>query len=166
MLKLYKRIDGVLHYHEAWSTGECLVEHWGVVGDTGAVAEHTLLDGVSEEEMTARLLQPAIEKGFAPIGEEMTWLVVVYRTGPKSSRKDVSKRHAVEDRLNHVLGWTGCGACDGGSASGGTMEVACQVVDFEIAKRVIEANLAGTEFGDFVRVGEDDLDSIISAGRT
>ena len=40
--------------------------------------------------------------------------------------------------MDEVLGWTGLGHTDGGSIGSGTMEVGCVVVDFEIAKKVIE----------------------------
>lgn len=39
------------------------------------------------------------------------------------------------------------------------MEVCCFVVDFEIAKRVIEADLAGTEFSDFTRIYDENADA-------
>jgi hypothetical protein len=65
---------------------------------------------------------------------------------------DLEKRHKLEDRLNETLGWTGIGHCDGGSIGSGTMEACCLVVDFEAAKRVIEADLPGTEFADFSRI--------------
>jgi hypothetical protein len=54
--------------------------------------------------------------------------------------------------MDETLGWTGLGACDGGSIGGGTMEVCNFVVDFDVAKRVIEEDLAGTEFADYVRI--------------
>ncbi|WP_201778926.1 hypothetical protein [Rhodopirellula islandica] len=54
--------------------------------------------------------------------------------------------------MNETLGWTGLGHCDGGSIGSGTMETCCIVVDFEIAKRVIAADLAGTKFADFTQI--------------
>jgi hypothetical protein len=40
MIKLYKRIEGILHYHEAWLTDGVITEHWGRVGERGASGEH------------------------------------------------------------------------------------------------------------------------------
>jgi len=71
------------------------------------------------------------------------------------TKEDVAKRHALEDRLNEALGWTGLGECDGGSIGSGTMEACCFVVDSEIAKRVIENDLAGTEFSDYLRIYDE-----------
>jgi hypothetical protein len=36
------------------------------------------------------------------------------------------------------------------------MEVCCFVVDFETAKRVIEADLRGTRFANFTRIYDED----------
>jgi hypothetical protein len=36
------------------------------------------------------------------------------------------------------------------------MEVCCYVVDFEIAKRVIAADLEGTPFADYTRIYRED----------
>jgi hypothetical protein len=54
--------------------------------------------------------------------------------------------------MDEVLGWTGLGNTDGGSIGSGTMEVGCVVVDFEIAKNVIEKSLKGTEFENYSRI--------------
>jgi hypothetical protein len=35
MLKLYKRMKRVLHYHEARLHGAKITEHWGKVGERG-----------------------------------------------------------------------------------------------------------------------------------
>jgi len=60
--------------------------------------------------------------------------------------------------MNETLGWTGLGACDGGSIGSGSMEVCCFVVDFNAAKQVIEADLEGTEFGDYSRIYDEGID--------
>lgn len=41
----------------------------------------------------------------------------------------------------------------------GTMEVCCYVVDFDIAKKVIEEELKGTEFGNYTRIYNKSEDS-------
>jgi hypothetical protein len=154
MLKLYKRVDSELRYRESWSTGNALIEHWGTVGEPGDTQQHPLPAGSSEEDAILQVLRPALADGFEPWDEdEYSWLFVVYRTSGMTSTEALRKRHAAEDRLNHVLGWAGCGECDGGSTSRGTMEVACRVVDFDLAKRVIVEVLSGTEFGDYIVIG-------------
>jgi hypothetical protein len=70
---------------------------------------------------------------------------------------DLDKRHKLEAKLNETLGWTGLGMCDGGSIGSGTMEV-CLVVDFALAKSVIETDLQGTEFADFSRIYDEDAE--------
>ena len=46
----------------------------------------------------------------------------------------------------------------GGSIGSGTMEVCCFVVDFELAKTVIEADLKDTEFADFTRIYDEEAE--------
>jgi hypothetical protein len=38
------------------------------------------------------------------------------------------------------------------------MEVCCYVVDFEIARSVIEADLSGTEFGNYTRIFDENAE--------
>ena len=52
--------------------------------------------------------------------------------------------------MNETLGWAGLGNCDGGSI--GTMEICNFVVDFPLAKAVIEADLKGTEFENYTKI--------------
>jgi len=68
------------------------------------------------------------------------------------SAADLKKRHALEDRMNEVLGWVGLGQCEGGNIGYGTMEICCLVVDFELARNVIAADLAGSAFADYRRI--------------
>ena len=54
--------------------------------------------------------------------------------------------------MNEVLGWVGLGQCEGGNIGYGRMEVCCRVVDFELARRIIEADLVGSSFADYTRI--------------
>ena len=75
--------------------------------------------------------------------------MIEYPVDGMGTSADLEKRHRLEDRMNETLGWTGLGMCDGGSIGGGTMEVCCVVVDFDVAKRVIEDDLSNSEFRDY-----------------
>ena len=75
------------------------------------------------------------------------------------TREDLDKRHALEERMDDKLDWTSLGTCDGGSIGSGTIEVCCYVVDFDVAKRIIEADLAGTRFSDFARIYSESEDA-------
>jgi hypothetical protein len=154
--KLYKRIDGALRYHEAWEHAGTITEHWGLVGERGTVKEHPA-PKVGKVKALKKLLQPAIDQGFAPIDEDdMPAVLVEYVVDGFGSRNDIEKRHELEEHLNELLGWTGLGHCDGGSIGSGTMEACCFVVDADIAIRVLEAELRSTKFGDFARVYEEE----------
>lgn len=164
MLKFYKRIGGVLHYHEAWAAGSKIVEHWGVAGERGQTAEHKLPKKADPETAVADVLKKAVAEGYVPVDEigEST-LLIEYAVEGFGTPADLKKRHALEDRMNETLGWTGLGICDGGSIGSGTMKVCCFVADFEVAKRVIESDLAGTKFADFTRIYDENAEQNAAA---
>jgi hypothetical protein len=153
MLKLYNRADDGFRYHEAWQNGSTIYEHWGLVGERGDTREHRVPKGKSAGDAIIEVLNSAGVAGFRPIDmEDHNVLLIEYPINGMGNLQDLSKRHALEERMSETLGWTGLGMCDGGSIGSGTMEVCCLVVDFDIAKRVIEADLAGTEFSDYSRI--------------
>jgi hypothetical protein len=79
-------------------------------------------------------------------------LEITYKIDGFGTEEDLEKRDKLQERMDDLLGWTGLGHTDGGSTGSGTMEVACVVVDFDIAKKVIEDNLRGTEFENYTRI--------------
>lgn len=156
MLKLYKRVDGVLHYHEAWMSEEVLWEHWGVAGERGESKGITVGEVTNEESFLAGHLLAVIHSGFCPIAlDDHVMLVVEYQIAGMGTAKDLEKRDALEDRLDQTLGWTGLGHCDGGSIGSGTMEAACFVVDFDLARRAIVADLCNSPFANYTRIYQD-----------
>ena len=94
-----------------------------------------------------------ISEGYAEFDEDkISFLEIEYKIDGFGSGNDLDKRHRLEERMDQTLGWTGLGHTDGGSIGSGTMEVCCIVVDFEIAKKVIEQDLKNTEFSDYSRI--------------
>jgi hypothetical protein len=159
MLKLYKRIDGTLHYWEAWRDKDrsVAIEHWGVVGERGESREHPLPKFFGKAAVIDGLKTKPTALGYEALADdEHAILIIEYPVQGFGTRADLDKRHALEERMDDTLGCVGLGHCDGGSIGSGTMEVACFVVDYEIAKHVIEADLASTEFGDYGRIYRDD----------
>jgi hypothetical protein len=156
MLKLYKRINRVLHYHETWVHGAKITEHWGVVGKRGKTAEHKRNKKLSEAKNLEQVLSRPLAEGFEPIDENHhAILLIEYPVEGMGTVKDLDKRHALEDRMNETLGWTGLGHCDGGSIGSGTMEICCFVVDFKIAKRTIAEDLKDTKFSNYSRIYDE-----------
>jgi hypothetical protein len=150
MRKLYRQIDGVLHYHEAWAVDGGIVEHWGNVGQRGQLREHAIEIGISEEEQVNQILKPAVDIGYLPIDtDDHAVLCVKYAIDGFGSPADIRRLRKVEERLDNVLGWVGVGHCDGTSWGSGTMELFCIVVDPQIGQFVIEQEL--------VNSGEDDV---------
>ena len=98
----------------------------------------------------------AYAKGFTEVDlDDHAILLVEYAVDGFGTPQDLDKRHRLQDRLNETLGWTGLGYCDGGSIGSDTMEAACYVVDFEVAKAAVEKDLRGTEFEDFTRIYDE-----------
>lgn len=55
------------------------------------------------------------ESGWNDIDEdECDILIIEYKIDGWGAKDDLEKRHAVQDRMNELLGWTGVGWCDGG----------------------------------------------------
>ena len=159
MFKLYKRIKRVLHYHEAWVHGAKITEHWGIIGERGETAQHKRNKKLSEEKNLEQVLAKPLADGFRPIDvDDHAILLIEFPVAGAGTAKDLDKRHALEDRMNETLGWTGLGNCDGGSIGSGTMDVCCFVVDFKIAKRVIEEDLKNTKFADYSRIYDERVD--------
>ncbi len=157
MIKLYKTIDGVLHYHEAWEDDGVITEHWGEVGDSGDSREHKMPKRKSEEQALQEVLGQAMANGYAELDDDgLKTVLVEYKIDGMGTDKDLEKRHALEARMSETLGWTGLGHCDGGSIGSGTMEVCCLVVDVAIATRVIQKDLESTEFANYSRIYEEE----------
>jgi hypothetical protein len=155
--KLYLR-EGkrITRYHEAWAETKVLIDHSGVVGTKGVVRRVPREPGRSEQAEVRGLLAPARQLGYKPLRyEQHRVLLIEYRVRRMGTAKDLERRHALEDRMNELLGWRGLGHCDGGSIGSGTMDCCCLVVDFEVAKKVIERNLRSTAFGDYTRIYEE-----------
>jgi hypothetical protein len=157
VIKLYRQKAGKLvAYHEAWTHGTKITEHWGTLGERGETREHRLNRKLNEDENLRHVLAKPLAAGYKPISDDdHAVLLIEYSIEGMGTTKDLDKRHALEDRMNETLGWTGVGHCDGGSIGSGTMEVCCLVVDFNIAKRVIKEDLKGTKFADYTRIYDE-----------
>jgi hypothetical protein len=155
LVKLYKRDGDALRYWETWEHGGTNTLHWGTVGDEGDTT--TLKTTKSARDKVRAELAARKAEGYAEVPVDgMAMLVVEYKVEGFGNEADLAKRDRLESLLDNVLGWTGLGHCDGGSTGSGTMEAASYVVDFAIAKKLIEEELADTEFADFTRIYRED----------
>lgn len=156
MLKLYKFTDAKKEYWETWDNDDgSHTVHWGELGTTGQSKEvkGSLLK--KPEKIIQKEIDEMVSAGFRPVDDEYT-LLIEYAVEGMGSGEDVEKRHRLQDRMNETLGWSGLGHCDGGSIGSGTMEVCNFVVDFEVAKSVIERDLKGTEFENYTRIYDEE----------
>ena len=160
MLKLYRLSELANEYWETWEagTGEHIV-HWGILGTRGMsrTIKSTFFRKASKTIQAE--IDELIQQGYQPIPlEEQAILMIEYTVDGFGSTSDLEKRHRLEDRMNETLGWTGLGACDGGSIGSNSMEVCNFVVHFEIAKRAIEDDLKGTEFENYTRIYDENAE--------
>jgi hypothetical protein len=156
-MKLYKRVNEVIHYWETWDIdNKTGATHKGIVGQRGDYKKirSGLFSNFRKE------IQKEIDKhcadGYQEVEiEDHFTLLIEFPVDGMGTPEDVEKRTRLQDRMNDILGWTGLGHCDGGSIGSGTMEVCCFVIDFQIAKSVIEQDLIDTEFSDYTRIFDE-----------
>jgi hypothetical protein len=157
MLKLYRFTEGKKEYWETWDNDNSShTVHWGELGTQGE--SKTIKSSLFKkaEDIIQKEIDGLVSQGYHPIDDEdHVTLLIEYAVDGMGTEADVEKRQRLEDHMNETLGWTGLGACDGGSIGSGTMEVCNYVVDFEIAKSVIEKELAGTEFSNYTRIFDE-----------
>ncbi len=154
MLKLYKLIDNQLHYWETWEKDEkTAFIHWGIVGQRGQDKE--IKGGLFSnfKKIVQKEIDNKINEGYEEFNEDnISFLEIEYKIEGMGTEQDLDKRHRLEEKLDQILGWTGLGNTEGGSIGSGTMEAGCMVIDFEIAKKVIEEKLKGTEFANYTKI--------------
>lgn len=156
VLKLYKKVNRVWHYHEAWIDGTEIGEHWGKVGVAGKSLRHRRDKRLSTENNLLKVLESAISKGYAePDAESWQQLVIQFSIQGMGTRKDLAKRHKLETKLNDILGKHGLGQVVGGSTGMNSMEVTSSVISFPIAKRLIQTELLGSVFADYSRISKN-----------
>ncbi len=157
MLKLYKLTDNGKEYWETWSNEDGThTIHWGKLGTEGnsKTLKNTLFKKAADKIQAK--IDSKLAEGFNEIDIDQHYILLIeYSIDGMGTADDLDKRYLLEERMNETLGWTGLGHCDGGSIGSGTMEVCNFVVDFEIAKKVIEENLSETEFSNFTRIYDE-----------
>jgi hypothetical protein len=161
MLKLYRLSNSTKEYWETWDNEDgSHTVHWGELGNRGQtkIVKSTLF--TEAESAIQKEIDGLVQCGFGPIELERHFtLLIEYAVDGMGTTEDIEKRHRLEDRMNETLGWTGLGFCDGGSIGSGSMEVCNFVVDFNLAKSVIEAALTGTEFENYTRIFDENANT-------
>lgn len=152
---LYKRIDGALHFCHAAAGDGLVVFRRGIVGSRAPATQHPLRADEDPAPLLERLLEPARAEGFAPIDlDEQATLLIEYAS--RDDDPEATDRWDVQAHLDDLLHATGLGECDSCTSGAGSIEVCCFVVDFALAKRVIEVDLRGGQFGNYRRIFRED----------
>jgi len=157
-MKLYKRVGDEILFWETWDIDDKNgAINQGVVGQVGdyRVVKSGIFNSFRKE--IQKEVDTVFENGYQEVDiEDHYTLLIEFTVDGMGTPEDVEKRTRLQDRMNDFLGWNGLGHCDGGSIGSGTMEVCCFVIDFDIAKSLIEENLAGTEFANYTRIYDED----------
>jgi hypothetical protein len=154
--RFFKTDNNTLYYWETWETDEkSAICHWGIVGETGEHVEH--FD--SYKKIVKNEIAKKLKEGYEETpDEDFDVMEIIYKIRGMGSDKDEDKIVRLEEKMNELLGWLGLGYCDGFSIGGGTMDVCCVVIDFEIAQNAIADSLKDTEFANYkeiVKLKED-----------
>ncbi len=157
MRKLYKldSIENCYYYHEAWIDDEDaeVVEHFGELGTKGQLNRHKLDPEINEAKNITRVLKKAKDDGFEAIPRRKHYLLMIEYNFPDIENSKITHfRSSLMDRLDELLGWVGVGHCDGGGIEADVMDICCLVVDFDIAKQLIEKDLINSEYSNYTRI--------------
>jgi hypothetical protein len=160
LVKLYKNVGGIVHYHEAWNDRNRVILHWGVLGRIGDKRIITVNKGETVESVVQRELAKPRRDGYQEIADdEHKLLVIQYKLQNWGSVRDLEKRHEVEAVVNECLGWTGNGHCDGGDIGSGTINIFSYVIDPIVACKNIVMDLRdkGLPEGAVIAFADDDF---------
>jgi len=160
VIKLYKKIDNKLHYWETWDKdNKTGIIHWGEVGTNGETREVKTELKTNYSNKIRKEIGKKRNEGFSEFDKDnYKFLEIEYKIRGFGTRQDLEKRRRLGNKMDEVLSWTGLGHVDGGSIGGDAMEVGCIVVDFEIAKQIVEESLKNTEFENYLRIYEMTID--------
>lgn len=149
MIKLYKRIDNELWYHEAWISGMQIIEHKGKVGTNGEAYSFDYTSGQPDELSLEKVLKQARTEGFSAIDDEAHFklsLIYEYETKPNQIDKILDE---LEDIVDEVLGWQGLGGIKNKQLTTTTAALSCLVVDLKTATNRISEVLIEPRYQGF-----------------
>jgi len=162
MVKVYRNVEGVTEYWEAWDDSVDLIFHWGRVGELGETRRLPLSDRPRAVEAFEQEKKRLIAAGFKPLlPEHMAQVVIQYKINGMGSGQDLDKAQVVEDLMNECLGWTGLGNCDGHDFGSGTLNVFCDVADGPASEQIVidhlqkNGQLEGSVIARRERIGDE-----------
>jgi hypothetical protein len=150
MLKLYKTIDGVLHYWETWNLDKSSgIIYSGVVGQTGIDTTIKSGDFLNFKTFIQLEIDKKMDDGYEEFDEDSYVLLEIKLPLAEADHNKLLIKENIKNRLNETLGWRGLGHVDSESFESKCIKIYCVVVDFNIAKSVIERDLKNSEFSNY-----------------
>jgi len=149
MIKLYKRTNEGLFYHEAWISGMQIIQHEGKVGTNGDAYSFDYTSGQPDELSLERILKSARNNGFEPIPEEAHHNITLkwrFATQPTDIKK-ISEE--LEEIINEVFGWQGLGQVQQISLNTNSSQLDCLTVDYDICVNRISEILTNPRYSNF-----------------
>lgn len=144
-VKLYKDVDGVLHYFQIYDNSHeplGLVVHNGKLGETGEFTE--ILDQPLDElkEIYAQALLAKRAAGYTEWPSPIAMILQFPTSDDWGHTDDLDYRNDVSDYLDKYLFWTGNGRTTGGDIGSGTINIFFEVIESEIVVPMIVQVLA------------------------
>lgn len=141
MIKLYKNIEGALHYWETWNNdSESAIVHSGIVGLKGKINYIEPSSISNLRILVSDEIDKRISDGYKLLeDDEIYEIKIIFQIEEKNFKED--RKLQIEKRMNEILGWTGLGNVDHSKIHKGKIEVCCSVVDINLTKETIKKEL-------------------------
>src|SRR5574344_2392460 len=108
MLKLYKEINGVLHYWETWDEDDKTgLVNWGTIRENEKKKKVKSTRLKNFHKIIQQEINEKINEGYEQIDEDdLKFLIIEYKLNSDfGNEEDLEKRHRLEAKMNEDLGW-------------------------------------------------------------
>jgi len=149
MIKLYKRTEEGLFYHEAWISGMQIIQHEGKVGTNGEAYSFDYTSGQPDELSLERTLKSARQNGFEEIPDEAHHEITLQWKFKSKPTEIKNINDELEEIINEVFGWQGLGRASEVKLIDSLSQISCLVVDFDMALNRISEIISNPRYSSF-----------------
>lgn len=146
-------------YWEYWKSWKIYTIHYWNIWTIGVTEEITNWFFSNAEKTIEKKEKEILSKWYKHLNDIKEYrLIIEYNIEGFWDESDIVKRHNLQNKMDELIGWNWLWMCDWWSTWWWTMEVCCFVIDFNLAKKVIENDLKDTEFSDYIRIYDEDME--------